>query len=224
MVLYARPVTYEEFADPVDGTRWRVDMSFLASNWTCIWGNGCKGILSEPAEHLNQGCCSHGAQFVNQDEAMLIGALASTIDPSIFQNHEQAAIGGVYADEARTLTRVVDDACIFFNRPGFSGGEGCALHLAAIADGDSPTEWKPGVCWQLPLRVDTAEDDSRTLRRWGRSDWDDESSTIAWCCTEEPEAFVADVPVVESLAEELRGLVGPEVYVELRRRVDSPPC
>jgi hypothetical protein len=42
---------------------------------------------------------------------------------------------------------------------------------------------------------------------------------MAWCCTEEPEAYVGQVPVVESLAEELTAMVGEPVYVELRRRL-----
>lgn len=214
---------WEHITDPVDGTTWQIDAGFLASNWTCIWGAGCKGILPEPAEHLNQGCCSHGAQFVDDEEAMMIGAFAATLDPSIFQFHAQAAAGGVYADDARTLTRVVDGACIFHNRPGFAGGEGCALHLAAEQAGDSPTEWKPGVCWQLPLRVEVGDDGVHTLRRWDRGDWDDETSTVAWVCTEEPEPFVGDQPAVIALEDELQGLVGPDVYVEIRKRLTEKP-
>lgn len=208
-----------EFTDPVDGTVWRVDADFLSSNWTCIWGKGCKGILSEPAEHLNQGCCSHGAQFLDEEEAMNTGALAMTLDPERFQFHAEAAVGGIYADDSRTLTRVVDGACIFHNRPGFAGGEGCALHLAAVDVDESPTTWKPSVCWQLPLRAEVQSDGSKVLRHWARSDWDDEESTIAWCCTEEPEAFVGEQTVVESLKEELTAIVGPDVYVEIRRRL-----
>lgn len=208
-----------EFADPVDGTIWHIDAEFLTSNWTCIWGKGCKGILPEPAEHLNQGCCSHGAQFLDDEEAMNTGALAMTLDPARFQFHAEAAASGIYEDESRTLTRVVDGACIFHNRPGFTGGEGCALHLAATDAGESPTTWKPSVCWQLPLRAETQEDGSKVLRHWARTDWDDEKSTIAWCCTEEPEAYVGDVSVIESLQEELTAMVGPEVYVEITRRL-----
>jgi len=210
---------WEQVTDPVDGTQWRIDAGFLASNWTCIWNAGCKGILSEPSEHLNQGCCSHGAQFVDADEAMMIGALAATLEADIFQFHELAASGGVYADAERTLTRVVDGACIFHNRPGFEGGEGCALHLGAVQAGDDPSEWKPGVCWQLPLRVEVDGDGTHTLRRWDRGDWDDETSTLAWVCTEEPQPFIGETPVVESLETELRGLLGPEVYVEIRNRL-----
>ncbi|RZV48760.1 MAG: hypothetical protein EX269_00250 [Acidimicrobiales bacterium] len=210
---------YDRFEDPVDGTVWHIDAEFLTSNWTCIWGKGCKGILPEPAEHLNQGCCSHGAQFLDDEEAMNTGALAATLDPPRFQFHAEAVAGGIYADESRTLTRVVEGACIFHNRPGFAGGEGCALHLAAVDVGESPTTWKPSVCWQLPLRAETQEDGSNVLRHWARTDWDEENSTIAWCCTEEPEPYIGETTVIESLAEELTAMVGPEVYVEITRRL-----
>jgi hypothetical protein len=42
---------------------------------------------------------------------------------------------------------------------------------------------------------------------------------MAWCCTEGPQAYVGDRPVIESLATELREVVGEGVYVELRRRL-----
>ena len=210
---------FERFDDPVDGTVWAVDASFLTSRWTCIWGNGCKGILPDDAEHLNQGCCSHGTRLLDEEESMNIGALAMFLQPERFQFHAAADEGGIYADEARTLTRVVDGACIFHNRPGFEGGEGCALHLAALDAGESPTDCKPSVCWQLPLRAETNPDGSRVLRRWARSDWDDDEVTVSWVCTEEPEPFVADTTVVHSLANELTALVGPEVYVQIRDRL-----
>ena len=52
----------------VDGdVTWVFDRTFLASNWTCIWGRGCKGILDVPAEELNQGCCSIGAELADDE-------------------------------------------------------------------------------------------------------------------------------------------------------------
>jgi hypothetical protein len=208
----------------VDGdTVWRFDTEFLRSNWTCIWGRGCLGILPEPAEHLGQGCCSIGAELDGEDEAMTIGALAATIDPSRFQHCAEAAAGGVFSDDTRTATRVVDGACIFLNRPGFPGGAGCALHLEAVHAGESPVDWKPSVCWQLPIRVDWEPGEGgtevATVRRWTREDWGAEGKTMAWCCTEGTRAYVGAAPAVESLGEELQGIVGPAVYVELRRRL-----
>ena len=45
------------------GTVWRFEREFLESNWTCLFGRGCKGILDHDATELNQGCCSLGAHF-----------------------------------------------------------------------------------------------------------------------------------------------------------------
>lgn len=222
---------FEEFVDPVDGTRWRIDLGFLTSNWRCIWGDGCLGILDEPAEELHQGCCSVGAELLDVDEAMVISALAATLDPARFQHHAEAAAGGVFSDDTRTNTRVVDEpdgtgACIFFNRPGFAGGVGCALHLAAEAEGEAPMDWKPEVCWQLPLRIDR-DGDRATLRRWSRADWGSDGATMHWCCTETDgpagdRAFVGERPVHESLATEIEALVGPEVAHEVAVTITSP--
>ncbi len=214
------------------GVTWEFDTEFLQSSWTCIWGRGCQGILDEPSEELSQGCCSVGAELLDEDEAKLISALAATLDPERFEHHQQAR-SGVFAEtepdkaverqpETGWRTRLVDDACIFLNRPGFAGGEGCALHLAAVDGDESPLDWKPAVCWQLPLRVERtqgSEGEVATLRRWGRADWGSGGATMAWCCTEEPEAYVGTRPVIEELSEEIEALVGTEVFVQLQNRM-----
>lgn len=221
-----------------EDTVWRFEREFLTSNWHCLFGNGCKGILEHPAAELNQGCCSLGAHFGDgppgQAEAMNVSAYAEMLSPEQFQFHDvahstvadESGANGIFGDEDRSCTRVVDGACIFLNRPGFAGGEGCALHIAALESGESPTEWKPSVCWQLPLRVDwevlsdTVE--SATVRRWSRADWGEHGHTMAWCCTERTEgaeAYSGAERVVDSMADELTALAGTEVYVELRRRL-----
>jgi hypothetical protein len=212
----------------VDGeVTWRFDDDFLRSRWTCIWGRGCLGILDLPAEELQQGCCSIGAELADEDEAMLLSAMAALLDETVFEHHADAVAEGIFQasdDGEHRNTRVVDGACIFFNRPMFAGGAGCALHLAALAHDESPIEWKPSVCWQLPIRVDwEAVDDGAgeiaTVRRWSRADWGSEGADMAWCCTEGERAYVGDRPVIESLVEELTAIVGRGVYVELRRRL-----
>jgi len=204
---------------------WRFERAFLTSNWTCIWGRGCQGILAEPAEHLGHGCCSIGADLGDIDEARMIAALAATLSPDRFERHAEAQEGGIFRDADRLHTRIVDGACIFLNRAGFAGGAGCALHLAAIDAGESPVEWKPSVCWQLPIKVDweQREDGTElaTVRRWTRRDWGEQGETMAWCCTEGALAYVGDQPVIESLGEELEEIVSTTVYVELRRRLGA---
>jgi len=220
-----------EFPDPADPEHVvRADMTWLSSAWTCIFGRGCAGVVEGRPD---DGCCSHGAFFTDGDDlARVTDAVALLTD----EDWQLAATGrsgwterdadddedGVRAHR----TRVVDGACVFLNRPGFAGGAGCALHLAALDAGDSPTEWKPSVCWQLPLRIDWQEigDDSEsaTVRRWSRGDWGGQGRTMAWCCTERTdggEAYSGDTAVVESLRDELIALAGEPVYVELRRRL-----
>ncbi len=203
-------------------TIWRFQRSFVTSNWTCLWGRGCQGILPERSEHLAQGCCSYGADL-DGDDAPTVAAMAGFLTPEQFQHHAEAASGGIFRDGGRSATRVVDGACIFLNRPGFAGGPGCALHRAALDEGESPVDWKPSVCWQLPIRVDWEPLDGNrelaTVRRWTRADWGSDGPPMAWVCTEEPDAHVGDDPVVETLADELTAIVGTDVYVELRRRL-----
>jgi hypothetical protein len=204
-------------------TIWRFDRSFLGSNWSCIWGKGCKGINATADETLGHGCCSLGAELDGIDEARDLSAAAATIPAHLFQFHAEAGSDGVFSDDEYTATRVVDGACIFHNRTGFAGGEGCALHLAAEHFGESPTEWKPSVCWQLPIKVDweMRDDDVEiaTVRGWTRADWGDHGNTMEWCCTEGADAYVGESTVVESLRDELTQMVGEAVYVQLRTRL-----
>jgi hypothetical protein len=204
-------------------TVWRFDRAFLESRWTCIWGRGCQGIGPAPDADAGLGCCSLGAELDGIDEARTVAALAATVPAALFQHHAEAEASGVFSDETCTNTRVVGGACIFLNRPGFEGGAGCALHLAALASDESPIDWKPSVCWQLPIKVDweMRDDDVEvaTVRAWARRDWGDEGPGMAWCCTEEPEAYVGDRRVIDSLGEELAEVAGHEVVVELRRRL-----
>ncbi len=210
-----------EINDPDDSQRhWRLQADFLESSWTCIWGRGCQGILDEPAEALGQGCCSLGAEMFDQDEARLTSAMAAMLDPDRFQFYAEASSGGIFSDDKASNTRVVEGACIFLNRPGFAGGPGCALHHAAVDQDESPTDWKPSVCWQLPIKIDWELDqagmETATLRQWARKDWGSGGTGMAWICTEEAVAYVGERPVIESLADELGALLGPELYRQVR--------
>ncbi len=176
--------------DPESGERWRIDAGFMQSGWRCQWadpaeGNGCLGIGPVPDREAAAGCCSVGAELIDEEEARSVVALAATLDPSRFQHHEVEPLvevidrhsDGEGQERTRWRTRVVDGACVFSNRPGFAGGVGCALHLAGLeevaATGDREVlfDWKPSVCWQLPFRVERQPGVPVTLRRWKRSDW-----------------------------------------------------
>lgn len=205
------------FEDPQEQRLWRFDVTFLLSRWRCIFGDGCQGVLTEPAPELAQGCCSYGAHFVDDDDVERVKAAAKALSPEQWQFHARARRGTTVrrAGGGPVVTRLADGACIFLNRPGFGGGPGCALHRAALDAGERPMDWKPEVCWQLPLR---REDEDRadgwvvsTLSQWTRGHWGDGGHDFAWWCTEAPEAFTASEPVWRHMKDELEALIGPGV-------------
>ena len=210
-----------------DGQRWEIDADFLTSSWTCIWDRGCHGIEADANAAGGLGCCSVGAELLDDEEAMTIAALAATIEPANFEHHGEFVKGGAFADEltprGKANTRVVDGACIFLNRPGFAAGHGCALHAEAKRCDESPIDWKPSICWQLPLKVDHGENGKR-LRGWLRSDWGTDGADMAWCCTEAKdvrEAFVGDRPVIDSLRDELDALLGTDLVALVADAIEA---
>src|SRR5665213_309592 len=214
------------FPDPDDERTWLFDVTFLESNWTCIFGRGCQGVMTGPAPELVQGCCSYGAHFTGPKDARRVEAAAATLTPEQWQfwKQGQARDGGKPRVVKRSSggdlsTRMVKDACIFLNRPGFAGGPGCALHRAAMERGVPHLEMKPDVCWQLPLRRHDHVDDNghvtSVISQWDRSDWGEGGEEFAWWCTESPEAFVGKAQAHEELSSELVAMVGSEVHAAL---------
>ena len=80
-------------------------------------------------------------------------------------------------------------------------------------------DWKPDVCWQVPLRLAETTDIrghiTSTLREWKRRDWGEGGEDFHWWCTDSHEAFVGKDPVYVYLKEEITEFVGAEVYAML---------
>ena len=204
---------FVQLLDEDGRTRWRLDAAFLTSRWSCIWGAGCQGIHETERPELHDGCCSVGVELIDEEEAMTIAALGAALEPERFEHAGVRPL--VERRGEQWFTPIVDGACVFFNRPAFGGGVGCALHLAAIDAGEDPLEWKPQTCTRMPIRVDeshAAEGPVLTVRAWRRSDWGADGATMAWWCTEAAEAYRGEQPVIESLRGELRVLLGDALY------------
>jgi hypothetical protein len=204
------------FEDEGEERTWVFDVSFLTSNWKCIFGEGCQGVLTGPAPELVQGCCSYGAHLIDKKDARRVEKVAATLTAEEWENHGTKKTVIHVNKHGETVTRLVGDACIFLNSPGFGAGAGCALHLAALKRGVNPLTYKPEVCWQLPLRrEDTVEDDGHvvsTIRQWDRRHWGKGGQEFHWWCTEDPEAFVGSKPVYLEMEAELTQMVGAAVY------------
>ncbi len=170
------------------------------------------------------GCCAVGAQLTDADDFATVAGAVSRLPAELWQ-HKRAAIGTASKPktwfkrllDGTVATRVVDGGCIFLNRPGFATGPGCAFHFASHQSGSSHVDWKPNVCWQLPLRRER-EGDTHVIRAWSTTDFGRDGSALRWWCTEpeaEPSAFINTTPVWESLATELRAMLGDGLYDEL---------
>ena len=216
-----------EFTDPTDPQRlYRCDLTWLLSAWTCIFGRGCHGVVPGRPD---DGCCSHGAHFSDDDDVARVKAAAKRLTADEWQLAEVGRARGVTQKESgdegtpQRKTRVVDGGCVFLNRPDFARGGGCALHLLAAREGVHALETKPDVCWQLPVRreqewVDRPDDTKvllTTIGEFDRRGWGPGGHDLHWWCTSSSEAHVGLEPLYVSYGPELAALMGQSGYAEL---------
>ena len=230
-VLLPFPRAFVEFVDPDDADQvYRCDLTWLTSRWSCIFGEGCKGIY---ADRPDDGCCTLGAHFADAADEKRVRQAAKQLSAVQWQYKKAAKAGGwVELEGPETMaegaeparkTRVVDGACIFLNRPGFPAGEGCALHLLALDQGRDFVETKPDVCWQLPIRrqfrtVTRTDDTSYTevsIGEYGRDGWGPGGADLDWYCTANTEAHHGSQAVYLNNRSELVALMGEPAYAVL---------
>ena len=127
------PRAWVEFDDPADTSqRYRCDLTWLASGWTCIFGAGCRGIY---ADRPDDGCCTLGAHFSDRADEKRVHAFVKRLGPDDWQWHAVGHRKNAWVDtdaDGERKTALHDGACIFLNRPDFAGGAGCALHGWAL--------------------------------------------------------------------------------------------
>jgi hypothetical protein len=222
------PRDWLEFTDPGDPEHVvRADLTWLLSRWTCVYGAGCHGVVEGRAD---DGCCSHGAFWSDDEDEQRVTRVAAELKKKHWQHADAGRRRGISEEdelegEPARRTRTVDGACVFLNRPGFSGGEGCALHALALRTGRHPLETKPDVCWQLPVRrtqervtrPDEVEVLVDVLGEFDRRGWGPGGADLHWWCTGSPDAHVGSEPLYLSYGPELTALIGESAYDELVR-------
>jgi hypothetical protein len=221
-MLTRETVTFRD----TDGWSWEFDLTFLLSNYRCIWGQGCPDTRRQ---HTARGCCVEGVEIYQGDgdptgteDLENIRARVGQLTDEDWQNRPVALARGGQDPWGKARfkrdsvhTRLYRGACIFHNRVDHPGGAGCALHVAALRRGEDPIDWKPRICWQIPLFFDISHKTRTTTVRACRTvDWGGEG-ILDWWCTEHPDAFSADQPVYVTMESELRRVCGAAVYDEL---------
>jgi len=227
-----RPVReWVTFPDPKRKKHvWHIDVTYLTSAHTCIFGAGCQGVLTEKSPELSQGCCSYGAHASDAKDRKHVEKVVAKLTDEDWQFRKKGMKKGVWAKQGKDdfRTRLVDDACILLNRNGFSAGPGCALHVYAERIGVHHSDVKPEVCWQVPIRnIEEYDEDAgdgivhHRLTEFARHGWGEGGEEFAWWCTEEPEAFVGREPVYRSSSVELRKMIGDELYESVAAYLDE---
>jgi hypothetical protein len=228
------PREWLEFPNPDDPDElFKCDLTWLTSAWSCTFMNGCQGINKEKP---NDGCCSDGAYYTDEADEERTLAAAARLTPQMWQFWEQAApkrrhgklkISEVGHDNDRK-TRMVEGSCIFLNRPGFSGGEGCVLHHLALKEDVHFAHTKPDVCWQLPMRrsfenreVGQREIQVIVIGEYTRTAWGEGGKDFDWYCTNNSDAHIGKRPVYISNETELRLLMNDQAYEILKSHCDA---
>jgi hypothetical protein len=228
-----------EFTDPKDETEiYKCDLTWLTSYWSCIYGDGCKGVF---ADRPNDGCCTEGAMYSDEEDEKRVRDIARKLTTEMWQFYSDAQspsslqellISDTDEDGDRK-TRTIEGSCIFLNRKGyeaqgFTGSFGCVLHHLAQKEGLHFVETKPDVCWQLPLRrsFETREVGEReysitVIGEYERLAWGDGGDDFDWYCTSNTEAHVGTEPVYLSNKTELIALMGEESYRILADHCDA---
>ncbi|HJC60891.1 MAG TPA: hypothetical protein H9755_11300 [Candidatus Dietzia intestinigallinarum] len=233
------PREWYSFPDPTNDEHLiSVDMTWLLSSWTCVFGTpDCHGIDAAQPE---SGCCTHGAFLSDAEDRERLTVNVSRLAPGEWQ-HRDAAFAAAESDddddheawleldeltgedgelEPALRTRRHKGRCVFFNDPGWPAGSGCALHHMAVRTGRPLTEAKPDVCWQLPIhvtheweeRADEVEILHTRVGEYDRRGWGPGGLDLDWYCTGSPEAHVGAEPVYISLRDELIELLGEQQY------------
>jgi hypothetical protein len=215
------PRHWVEFVDPEDETNlYKCDLTWLTSRWTCIWGRGCKGI---EADSPDVGCCAYGAHIADKEDYDQVVSYIDQLTPDIWQNYDEGhGPNGMFEhdDDMELKTRAYKGACIFHNRNGFDGGDGCSLHILAGQLGVSYVKTKPQVCWELPIRrtfeTVTRPDDVEItvigIEEFTRRGWGAGGTELHWYCTTATEAHVGAQPVYAAYRDELVELMGKGAY------------
>jgi len=228
------PREWLEFPDPADPNHLiAADLTWLLSHWTCMFGTAsCHGI--EPGRETD-GCCSHGAFLSDSDDKKRLKKAVAKLTDDDWQFRSKGLGKKGYLeeddldDEPALRTRRYEGACIFLNRPGFPGGEGCALHAMALRTGVEPLTVKPDVCWQLPVRrtqewIERPDGEQilrTTIGEYDRRGWGAGGLDLQWYCTGSPEAHVGAQQVWQSYAPELTELLGEQAYAALARECEA---
>ena len=221
-----------EFTDPDNPEHiYKCDLTWLTSNWNCIYGSGCQGI---DAGKPFAGCCSDGAYYTDKSDEERTLKWAAKLTPQMWQFYDEAhdkkgnlKISEIGLDKDRK-TRMVKGSCIFLNRKGEHENFGCVLHHLALKENKHFSDTKPDICWQLPIRrshetrdVGDKEISVTVIGEYDRKAWGEGGHDFDWYCTSNTDAHNGKEAVFQSSKYELIALMSPKAYKVLEKHCEN---
>jgi hypothetical protein len=233
------PVEWLTFPAPEDPDRqFRVNVSFLLSNYMCIFGQGCPGSLNKRPD-ADYGCCERGVTFIDDDDFSHVAEMVGQLTAEDCDNIDHIRDKGWFLSSRSGKpykTRKVGSLCIFGNRTGGAAGKsGCAFHHLAARQGKHHTETKPFICWSVPLNfssedpvepggLETTIVSAFTADAWGGTDDDEELDGLGhmgWWCIDTPDAYRGTRPAYQTMEHELRKGMGDAAYERMAELLDG---
>jgi hypothetical protein len=239
--MFDGPVDWVTFTGP-SGKVYQANVSFLLSNYNCIYGQGCHGLLNRYTDFSDVACCERGVTFIDDDDFNHVSQMVTELTEEDCDNIDHVRTKGWYISGKNGKpykTRKMNDGCIFANRTGGSAGKpGCAFHHLAERTERHYADTKPYICWTVPLlfgnEIDLEEGGPEIIQisaftsdSWGGDeDRDGKRGHMGFWCIDAPDAYGDSRAVYQSNGYELRKLMGNEDYdymVELiRDRTPTP--
>lgn len=217
----------------------RVHLTFMLSNWECIFGRGCAGLFGVQDSVVNDdaGCCTDSFWFTGKEDYDHVSKMIKQLKPEDWDDdlrehvdkHGWANVYNADEEEFNGKGKVHRGACVFQNRNGGSSGHpGCAFHFLGERTKQSHVDVMPTVCWQLPLRFEEVNNDIYELRPWDVSKWntdayefDDRRYHCSWWCVDSPEAFIGEGKVYRTLETSLRKMMGDRPYELMVKAIEA---
>ena len=217
------------FEDPDEDRTWVFDVTFLTSNWTCIFGRAA-GRADRAAPELVQGCCSYGAHFTDEDDSPDVEAMAErlTADQWQFRKAWPNKRGGIAKITATARPSPGSSTAPASSSTGPASPAARAAPSTGRRSRPASGSWtgSPRCAGSCRCAGSTSTDDyghvTSTVREWKRRDWGEGGDEFHWWCTDGHEAFVGHRPVYLEMRDEIIELVGEGPYESIVMPLAEP--
>ena len=131
-----------EFPDPADDEQvFRCDLTWLTSRWNCIFGSGCQGIQAGRAD---DGCCTLGAHFSDEDDEKRVAGHVARLTPEIWQFHDVGTRDRLDPRSTRTASgRPAAGRAPASSRTGPGSRAARAARCTSWRCGRAASRWRP---------------------------------------------------------------------------------